>query len=246
MWCTAERRFVRHVCLRNPMPFVKSKPPTPFQKLKVPESGSTLHQLIMVAYCLQKIELWYPRCGLEDIDRDLGCLVIATPARQWRIVEIELWATVSLCGLEVGLPAFQLPMFAKCDALPNEICSTCFCFGNPFPLFIFAKTFNSWRHQRVGKGGFLSCESSSNIARVGVWVVNQWWIRIIFRRNFLYPKFVLARSKQLMPVTVKFQIDVLVCGLQGHLFPSFDVRPHVYMESKQKPRSNQELSRFSF
>ena len=28
-----------------------------------------------------------------------------------------------------------------------------------------------------------------------------------------------------MPVTVKFQIDVLVCGLQGRLFPSFDVGP---------------------
>ena len=26
----------------------------------------------------------------------------------------------SLCGLEVGLPAFQLPMFAKCDALPKK------------------------------------------------------------------------------------------------------------------------------
>ena len=25
----------------------------------------------------------------------------------------------------MGLPAFQLPMFAKCDAVPNEICSTC-------------------------------------------------------------------------------------------------------------------------
>ena len=30
----------------------------------------------------------------------------------------------SLRGLEAGLPAFQLPMFAKCDAL-KEICSTC-------------------------------------------------------------------------------------------------------------------------
>ena len=33
------------------------------------------------------------------------------------------WA-FSSSGLEVGLPAFQLPMFAKCDAL-KEICSTC-------------------------------------------------------------------------------------------------------------------------
>ena len=34
------------------------------------------------------------------------------------------WA-FSNSGLEVGLPAFQLPMFAKCDAVPNEVWSTC-------------------------------------------------------------------------------------------------------------------------
>ena len=34
------------------------------------------------------------------------------------------WA-FSNSGLEVGLPAFQLPTFAKCDAVPNEICGTC-------------------------------------------------------------------------------------------------------------------------
>ena len=39
-----------------------------------------------------------------------------------------------------------------------------------------------------------------------------------FAVTFVYPKFaVLARSKQLMPVTVKFRLDFLVCGLQGHL-----------------------------
>ena len=46
----------------------------------------------MVASCLQKIELWYPRFGLQDIDCDL-------------------------VGLEVGLPAFQLPIFEKCAAM---------------------------------------------------------------------------------------------------------------------------------
>ena len=33
-------------------------------------------------------------------------------------------------GLEVG-PAFQLPMFAKCDAVPNKICGTCLFLGIP-------------------------------------------------------------------------------------------------------------------
>ena len=35
---------------------------------------------------------------------------------------------------EVGLPAFQLPMFTKCDALPNG--DVLDMFRNPFPLFL--------------------------------------------------------------------------------------------------------------
>ena len=73
-----------------------------------------------VASCLQKIELWYPSFGLQDIHCDLGCLIDATAASQWKIVEIEFLDVFSLRGLEVGLPAFQLPMFAKCDALPKR------------------------------------------------------------------------------------------------------------------------------
>ena len=37
----------------------------PYQKLEVPESGSTLHQLCSIQY---------PRFELQDIDFDLGCL----------------------------------------------------------------------------------------------------------------------------------------------------------------------------
>ena len=48
--------------------------------------------------------------------------------------------------------------------------------GCPFSSNPIAKTFHSLEDQTVGKGELLSCESqsSSNIARVGVWVVNQW------------------------------------------------------------------------
>ena len=47
-----------------------------------------------------------------------------------------------------------------------------------------AKTFNPWRDQRVSNGDLLSRESqsSSNIVRVDVWVVNQWRIWMIFLR----------------------------------------------------------------
>ena len=78
---------------------------TPCQK-QVPESRSTLYQLCImvasVAWCLQKIELWYPRFGLQDFDCDLGCLIYATAASQWRIVEIQLLASVvSLSAADV-------------------------------------------------------------------------------------------------------------------------------------------------
>ena len=40
--------------------------------------------------------------------------------------------------LEVGLSAFQLPMFVKCDALPKrDLCDMLICRRNPFPPFLF-------------------------------------------------------------------------------------------------------------
>ena len=54
--------------------------------------------------------------------------------------------------------------------------------------------------------------------------ISEWFKQWFFTVNILDPKFaVLPRSKQLMPVTVKFRLDFLLCGLQSHLFPSFDV-----------------------
>ena len=72
----------KEICLtclsKESMPRVKIQASTPYQKLEVPEICSTLHQLCImvapVASCLQKIELWYPRFGLQAIDCDPGCL----------------------------------------------------------------------------------------------------------------------------------------------------------------------------
>ena len=56
-----------------------------YQKREVPESGSTLHQqCTMVASCLEKRELRYPRFGLQDIDCDLGCFTYATLGDCWK------------------------------------------------------------------------------------------------------------------------------------------------------------------
>ena len=118
-------------------------------------------------------------------------------------------------GFEVGLPAFQLPMFSKCDALPKgNLWDMLVGFRNPFPLFFISKDelvrVNYW----VG---------SHNPARTSglkfeLWISDGFeWFFVV---NILYPQFaVLARSKQLilMPVTVKFRLDFLVCGLPAHL-----------------------------
>ena len=106
-------------------------------------------------------------------------------------------------------------MFPKCEALPKrDLCDMLICRRDPFPpnsRYYFSQRHST--HEEIRES-----QSSLNIVRVDVWVVNQWWIRMIFRRKFMYPKFaVLARSKQHMPVTVKFRLEFLVCGLQGHL-----------------------------
>ena len=116
-------------------------------------------------------------------------------------------------------------MFAKCDAVPK---------GDLFDMFVWGIHCRYSLLQRHS-----THEDIRKSVRVDYWVANpartspgsmfELWIsdgfELFFAVHFLYPKFVLARSKQLMPVTVKFKIDVLVCGLQGHLFPSFDVGP---------------------
>ena len=155
----------------------------PYQKLEVPESGSTLH--IIVAECFKKIEFWYPRFGLQDIDFDLGCLVIATASNPWRIVHIQLLATV---GWKWGCQPFSCPCSRNVRHCGKEMSLTRLSKESipaKFALFFLANTFNSWRDQRVGKSGLLSWESQFNSnARVDIWVVNQWRIRMILRRKF--------------------------------------------------------------
>ena len=105
-----------------------------------------------------------------------------------------------------------------------------------------AKTFNSWRDQRVGKGELLSPESqsSSNIARVDVWVVNPWWIRMILRRKFSVPKICCPRSIQ---ATHAFHSEVSIrfFGLwspKRFVVASFDVGPMFPCNKSQEAMKN--------
>ena len=83
---------------------------TPYQKLEVPESGSTLHQFwIMLASC--------PSLCCSCRKNPVSC-------REAEGLVMDLWSPrlVTMQWLCSQLPAFQLPMFTKCDSL---VCWTC-------------------------------------------------------------------------------------------------------------------------
>ena len=155
----------------------------------------------------------------------------------------ELLTSFSNTGSEVGLPAFQLPTYAKCDALPQRDFFGMFVSGVGSCRSFLQRHFFSWRDQRVCKQGLThwvgsrESQPSSNIVRVDVWVVNQWWIRMILACEFSVPKFaVLARSKKLMPVAVKFRLGFLVCGLQVHLLWHQAISAPCFHVTKRKPQ----------
>ena len=142
MWSTAERRFTRHViCLRHPFrPFHFGIPS--IQSL--PEAGSwerqyappVLHYACIMpipSLYLQKNEpvscreakrlvkqLWSPR--FVTIQWLCCQLCYVTAANQWRIVEIELLATV---GWKWGCQPFSRPCSQNVTHCQKEVCSTC-------------------------------------------------------------------------------------------------------------------------
>ena len=120
MWRTAEKRFVGHVCLRNLfLPFlfgIQSIHPLPEATASCPSLHCSSKKKPVP--CTETeglvIELWSPR--FLTMQWLCSWLCFVTAANQWFICGD--WA-FSNSDLDVRLPAFQLPMFAKCDALPK-------------------------------------------------------------------------------------------------------------------------------
>ena len=80
---------------------------------------------------------------------------------------------------------------------------------------------------------------SHNPARTSPGSMFELWIHHgfewFFVVNFLYPKFaVLARSKQLMPFTVKFRLEFLVCGLPSDLLSHLSMSAPCFHVTKAK------------
>ena len=155
MWCTAERRFVRRVCLRHPFrPFLlwDFEASTPSQKLEVAESDSTLHQFCTkVASCsslccsyrkrhpshAKKQRVWSRSCALQDLLRTMqwlcSQLCFVTAANQWTLVEIELLASV---GWKWGCQPFSCPSSQFWSTAERRF-TRHVCLRHPFRLFHF-------------------------------------------------------------------------------------------------------------
>ena len=132
------------------MPCVKIQASTPYQKLEVLESGSTLHQLCImvasVASCLQKIELCF-----QALDYRLMIVISVVLYMRLQVNEELSRLNFSHSGFEVGRPAFQLPMFQKCDSLPKKGFVRV-CLRHPFPPFLFYKDIQLVRRSESPQG----------------------------------------------------------------------------------------------
>ena len=139
MWRTAERRLVRHVCLRNPFPLFLLEVCSMQSLPEAWRSWERKYQLCVIAASCPSLrcscrkrrvscreaeglvtELWFPRFVTMQWLCSQLCYV--TAANQWTIVEIELLATVCWkCGCQL----FSCPSSKNVRHCRKEICSTC-------------------------------------------------------------------------------------------------------------------------
>ena len=187
-------RKERHVCLRNPLPpflfgfrSIQSLPeawgswerqhaasalhyacimPIPSLHLKIKTSlmqrskgfghGVVVSKICYVIYsdCVQDLD-YRILIVLSVVTR--GCCKPMNNCRDWAFRNI---------GLEVWLPAFQPPMFSKCDALPKgERFIWHVCLRNPFPPFLFGfrslqslpEAWGSWERQHAASALHYAC-----------------------------------------------------------------------------------------
>ena len=134
----AEKRFARHVCLRNPFPpflfgfrCIQSLPEA-WGSWERQHPPPVLHYAcIMPIPSLQlqkrdqshaeKQRVWSRSCVSQNCYNNVSSVTAANKA-------------FSLCRLEVRLPAFQLPIFPECGALrKRDLCDMLICLRNPFP-----------------------------------------------------------------------------------------------------------------
>ena len=127
MWCTAEKRYVPHVCLRNPFPLFlwEFQASTPCQKLELPESrvrsaiSALNHGCIML---IPSLQLQKKTCHMQRSRGSGHGVVISKKCYKWTIVEIEILATVVW---KRGCQPFSCRCSQNVMHCRKEICSTC-------------------------------------------------------------------------------------------------------------------------
>ena len=139
MWCTAERRLVRHdsTCLfQESIPAIlwgNAKHPLPTRSLRSPRGTiCSTNSALCLHHAHPFVAASEKSTCLMQRSKAFGQVIVVSKMF-WNIVivlSVVLWDcckptnacrdwAFSNSGLEVGLPAFQLPMFSKCDALPK-------------------------------------------------------------------------------------------------------------------------------
>ena len=172
---TAERRFRFDMFVRgihSCHSFLEFQASTAWQK-QLPDSGSTLH---LVASCpsllcscrkdlsyAEKQRVWSWSCGLQDLLQCSDCALSCAMRLLQTVNNYRDWA-FSSSGLEVGLPALQLPMLAKWDALPKgDLGLTCL-----FKESIPAIPFGNSKHPLPGRSKFLRAAARSASSALGL------------------------------------------------------------------------------
>ena len=127
---TDVRNMWRHVCFRNPFPpFLFGFPSIQSLRCSCRKKNSFMqrsrgfgHRVVAYKICYGQ----YSDC-VQDLDCRFFIVLSGVTCDCCKPMKgCRDWA-FSNSGLEVGLPAFQLPMFSKCDALPK---------GDLFDMFV--------------------------------------------------------------------------------------------------------------
>ena len=174
MWRTAKRRFVRHVCLRNPFlqlllgisiiyplpeagSWERQHAPPPlhyacFMLAKDPMPLSNIPDLCHMQKSIGLVtELWPPRFVTMQWLCSQLCYV--TAANQWTVVGIERLATM---GWKWGCQPFSCRCSQYVTRCRKEICSTCL-----FKASIPATPFGNFNHPLPARSRFLRAAARS-------------------------------------------------------------------------------------
>ena len=155
MWCTAERRFVWHVCPRNPCllwnlslhclpeawgPWEPQYAPPilhyacimPIPSLQLQKKTSLMqrskgfgHRVVVSKICYVQYSDCVQGLGYRVLYWLCSQLWLVTAANQWTIVEIDKIETLASVGWKWGCQPFSCPCSLNVMHCRKEICLTC-------------------------------------------------------------------------------------------------------------------------